>query len=113
MAEKRGNTGKLLCDFPTHAVLEVLLASGKWHRVTSVDFRSWTGERRITYTKQPGIGDSFENIEKKTLEYIGPVYLHGTNLDVKVAISEPGIMGSEKLDQNRETSKKRDQGARI
>lgn len=53
---------KLEVDFKRHAVLEVLLSSGKWCSTTYVEFRSWDGKRRVN-------GKSYE----------GPVYLYGTN----------------------------------
>ena len=37
-AEKRGFTGKLDYDFPTHGVCEVQLANDEWYRVTERDF---------------------------------------------------------------------------
>jgi hypothetical protein len=66
MAEKKGNTGKLHYDFPTHRCLEVKLSNGKWYRVTSNEFRSYDTERRF------GIGDNHE-------PYNGDVYYYGTN----------------------------------
>ena len=47
-AEKRGFTGKLDYDFPTHGVCEVQLANDEWYRVTERDFRSFDGPRRYT-----------------------------------------------------------------
>ena len=62
MSEKRGFTGQLHYDFDTSNNLEIKLKSGVWYRVTSRDFRSYNGPRRI-------------NNEM----YNGPLYLHGTN----------------------------------
>jgi len=66
MAEKRGHTAKKLYDFNTSGVLEVCI-KGNWYRTTCNDFRSFDGNRRITEPiKQPGIGDSFNDIELAT-----------------------------------------------
>lgn len=83
MAEKRGETGKLICDFPTEAVMEVYL-NGKWYRTTSKDFRSFDGKRRLTKPiQQPKQGPAaFLNVEFETYDYFGPVYLFGTNKEV-------------------------------
>ena len=83
MAEKRGETGKLICDFPTEAVMEVFL-KGKWYRTTSKDFRSFNGKRRLTKPiQQPKQGPAaFQNVEFETYEYNGPVFLFGTNKEV-------------------------------
>lgn len=79
-AEKRGHLVKLEYDFNTAGVLEVCI-KGNWYRVTSRDFRSFDGPRRITQPeKQPGHGiENFFNIKMITEEYIGPLYMHGTN----------------------------------
>jgi hypothetical protein len=82
MAEKTGATVKKLYDFNTSGVLEVSI-KGNWYRTTSNEFRSFDGMRRITEPiKQPGIGESFDNIEFKTYDYNGPVYILQTNLEV-------------------------------
>ena len=62
MSEKRGFTGQLHYDFDTSNNLEIKLGSGVWYRVTSRDFRSFNGPRRIN-----------------NVPYSGPLYLHGTN----------------------------------
>ena len=79
-AEKRGDTGKLEYDFPTHGVCEVQMNDDDWYRVTSRDFRSFDGPRRITlpdYTKHRDV-----EVEMTTYEYNGPVYMWGTNTEV-------------------------------
>ena len=83
-AEKRGNTVKLEHDFNTAGVLEVCIKNN-WYRVTSRDFRSFDGPRRITEPiNQPGQGiKSYQDIKFKTYEYLGPVYMHGSNISVK------------------------------
>ena len=67
MSEKKGFTGQLKYDFITAANLEVYMPNTTygWYRVTSKEFRSFNGERRINGTP-----------------YDGPVYLFGTNTKV-------------------------------
>lgn len=61
--EKTGNTEKLKYDFETAANLEVFMPNlNDWYRVTSREFRSFNGKRRIN-----------------NVEYEGPVYLYNTN----------------------------------
>lgn len=62
--EKKGLTVQLVYDFNTAANLEVFFPNTKygWFRVTSVNFRSFNGKRRIN-------GKPYE----------GPVYLYQTN----------------------------------
>ena len=63
MSEKTGNLVKLEYNFDTARNLEVYIPNLKrWHRVTSREFRSFNGKRRIS-----------------NQEYNGPVYLFGTN----------------------------------
>lgn len=82
MAEKRGNTAKLIYDFNTSGVCEVCI-KGKWYRTTAREFRSFDGERRITEPiKQPGNGDRFEDIQFHTYQYNGPVYIVQSNVEV-------------------------------
>ena len=82
MAEKTGHTSKKAHDFNTSGVLEVCI-KGNWYRVTSNEFRSFDGNRRITEPiKQPGIGDKFQDMQFHTYEYNGPVYVLLTNQEV-------------------------------
>ena len=61
--EKTGNTEKIKYDFETAANLEVFMPNlNGWYRVTSREFRSFNGKRRIN-----------------NVEYNGDVYLYGTN----------------------------------
>ncbi len=61
--EKTGNLVKLEYDFDTARNLEVYMPNLKnWYRVTSREFRSFNGKRRIS-----------------NQEYNGPIYLFGTN----------------------------------
>ena len=64
MSEKKGFTGQLKYDFETAANLEVYLPKSTygWYRVTSREFRSFNGKRRIN--NKP---------------YNGPIYLFATN----------------------------------
>jgi hypothetical protein len=80
--EKTGHTAKKSYDFNTSGVLEVCI-KGNWYRTTSNEFRSFDGSRRITEpVKQPGLGESFDDVEFKTYDYNGPVYILQTNLEV-------------------------------
>ena len=107
MAEKRGETGKLICDFPTEAVMEVCI-KGKWYRTTSKDFRSFDGKRRLTKpVQQPKQGPAaFDNVEFETYEYVGPVYLFGTNKEVPFT-GKGDIVKSDIWDQARMISQSR------
>jgi len=61
--EKTGNIEKLKYDFNTAANLEVFIPNlNDWYRVTSREFRSFTGKRRIN-----------------NVEYDGPVYVYNSN----------------------------------
>lgn len=76
MAEKRGLIVKLEYDFNTAGVLEIYL-NQKWFRVTSKDFRSFDGKRRIT---EPQYTERYNPYTPmKTYDYFGPVYMLGTN----------------------------------
>ena len=75
MSEKRGATVKLEYPFNTAACLEVQLPNGKWYRITCNEFRSYTYPRRISQMREK---------EYVTEEYIGPVYLFGTNTIVNL-----------------------------
>jgi len=82
MAEKTGNTAKLLYDFSTSGVCEVCI-KGNWYRTTAREFRSFDGKRRITEPiKQPGLGDQFADTKFHTYDYNGPVYVIQSNLEV-------------------------------
>lgn len=82
MAEKTGNTAKLIYDFNTAGVCEVQI-KGNWYRTTAREFRSFDGNRRITEPiKQPGLGDSMFNVPMHTYEYNGPVYIVQSNVEV-------------------------------
>ena len=83
-AEKRGQIEKMRYDFPTEAVLEVQI-KGTWYRVTSREFRSFDGHRRLTMpVQQPGLG--MKNLDE--LEFVThdcdflPLYMFGSNKEV-------------------------------
>ena len=74
MSEKKGYTGKMKYDFDTSKCCEVEYKPGKWGRVTSREFRSFNGNRRILNVLDP---------EKLFYEpYYGPIYFYGTNTKV-------------------------------
>jgi hypothetical protein len=63
MTEKTGNTEKLNYDFNTASNLEVFMINlDDWYRVTSREFRSFNGKRRIN-----------------NVDYNGPIYHYATN----------------------------------
>jgi hypothetical protein len=63
MKEKTGNIEKIKYDFDTARNLEIFLPNlNGWYRVTSREFRSFNGKRRI-----------------QNIKYKGPVYLYNTN----------------------------------
>jgi hypothetical protein len=80
MGEKRGNTGKLLNPYNENGVLEIYQHElEQWVRVTSTEFRSWGGKRKITEYKY-----SFRQpTAMNTYEYKGPVFEYLTNNKVK------------------------------
>jgi hypothetical protein len=77
MGEKRGSTAKIIYDFPTEKDCQVWLSSGRWHRTTPKDFRSWGANRRIVY---------HVNGEQVIEEYNGPIYYWNTNIVCKEPI---------------------------
>ena len=77
MSEKRGlQDQSLKNDYNTAGVLEVF-QNNKWYRVTSRDFRSFNGPRRITEPTKVEHGNPW--VDLRTYEYYGPVYQWGTN----------------------------------
>jgi hypothetical protein len=55
MAEKQGNTEKIKVDFNTRGNLEVFMPNlNGWYRVTSREFRSFNGKRRINNDQYDG-----------------------------------------------------------
>ena len=74
MAEKQGQTEKLVYDFNTARSCEVQLPNGEWYRISPREFRSNSRPRRIQE-----IHDSKLVIQ----EYNGPIYFYNTNKKVK------------------------------
>ena len=90
-AEKRGDTGKLEYDFPTHGVCEIKM-KGTWYRTTEREFRSFDGPRRYSipeYTKHRIV-----EVPMITENYFGPVYVWGTNTTVPYQGTETIISSS-------------------
>ena len=79
MSEKRGlEQLNLRNEFNTAGCLEIFNPEKEqWFRVTSKDFRSFNGPRRITEPVECKLGTV--NVEMQTYEYYGPVYQWGTN----------------------------------
>jgi len=75
MAEKRGQTVKLIYDFPTQLSTEIGYEDGFWTRVTCNRFRSYNGPRRILHLNEEGKGEY--------KEYEGPVYYFDSNVILK------------------------------
>jgi hypothetical protein len=74
--EKKGNTEKLKYDFNTASNLEIFMINlDGWYRVTSREFRSYNGKRRI-------------NSEL----YKGPVYIYNTNKKVNKTKIDKNIL---------------------
>ena len=99
-AEKKGHLVRMEYDFNTAGVLEVFLKNEKWYRVTSSNFRSFDGKRRITEPTETIHGDVW-NVKMRTYDYKGPVYLWGTNNMVPYKGTGEIISGSvrEKFDK--------------
>ena len=74
--EKTGNTEKLKYEFETAANLEVFMPNlNDWYRVTSREFRSFTGKRRIN-----------------NVDYNGPVYVYNSNKRVNKSMVERNVI---------------------
>ena len=78
MSEKKGHLVKMYYDFDTAGVLEIFLNNKTWYRVTSREFRSFDGKRRITKPVKPQGKGEIYNIPMVTTEYNGPVFMWGT-----------------------------------
>tara|TARA_R100000951_G_scaffold42463_1_gene35702 strand:+ start:2397 stop:2714 length:318 start_codon:yes stop_codon:yes gene_type:complete len=103
MAEKTGHLVKLQYDFNTAGVLEVCM-KGTWHRATSREFRSFDGKRRITEPTKTELGNVI--VPMRTYDYNGPVYMFGTNNEVKT-INEEKIVTSAYWDEARKQTEER------
>lgn len=84
--EKKGNTEKLKYDFNTASNQEVWMPTlNGWYRVTSREFRSFNGKRRI-------------NEE----EYKGPVFFYNTNKKInKSKYEKDKIVGDDWVSKKR------------
>ena len=90
MAEKRGETVKLVNPFNTAGCLEIFNEKlNEWYRVTARDFRSFDGKRRITEPTEIELGNV--DVPMTTYEYKGPVYVYGSNDEVLDCTGE-GVM---------------------
>jgi hypothetical protein len=90
MAEKQGQTEKLIYDFNTARSCEVQLPNGEWYRVTPREFRSNARPRRI----QEVFGS-----ELVVQEYSGPIYFYNTNKIVKEnQIYKNGLLFIDQID---------------
>ena len=103
MAEKTGHLVKLQYDINTAGVLEVCM-KGTWHRATSREFRSFDGKRRITEPTMTELGNVV--VPMRTYDYNGPVYMFGTNNEVKT-INEEKIVTSAYWDEARKQTEER------
>ena len=93
MTEKRGNTVKLIYDFPTERSCEIEYSPGKWARTTARDFRSFGGNRRIL---------NIDDVNRPFYEeYDGPVYYTMTNHKVTHKMRENRIMSFDGVDPRR------------
>jgi hypothetical protein len=107
MAEKRGQTVKLVYDFPTQLSTEIRYEDGTWNRVTPNRFRSYNGLRRIYYFDREGKGEYKEyngpvyyfdsNIKLKDETKKGYVYLHDTAPKTQLRSSESQFLKDEKI----------------
>lgn len=103
MAEKTGETERLIFDFNTAGVLEVYMPGLEgWYRTTAKDFRSFDGKRRITEPSKIEKGNPW--VEMNTYDYIGPVFLWGTNNQVLDETKEGKIITSPYWDKQIKTS---------
>ena len=90
MSEKKGKTEKLKYPFNDAGCLEVQLPNGKWYRITSKEFRSYTYPRRISH---------LINVEYITELYSGPTYLFETNDVVKTdKVQKQGLIFPNDMD---------------
>tara|TARA_B110000908_G_C9902742_1_gene291801 strand:+ start:51 stop:365 length:315 start_codon:yes stop_codon:yes gene_type:complete len=103
MGEKRGNTAKLIYDFNTAGVMEVLLKD-IWRRTTCKEFRSFDGKRRIT--EPTAIQHGKVDMPMRTYEYDGPTYVYDTNMEIERK-NNGQLITSQSYDQGMKMSKSR------
>ena len=61
--------------------MEIFLHNKTWYRVTSREFRSFDGKRRITTPERPQGRGEIYSMPMITRDYEGPVFMWGTNND--------------------------------
>ena len=93
MAEKRGHLEKLINPFNTAGLLEVFMPKlNGWYRVTSREFRSFDGKRRISEPTEVVRGKL--EVEMRSYDYFGPVFLWGTNMELVEPTNEGKLVES-------------------
>lgn len=103
MAEKTGHIEKLINPFNTAGVLEVFMPKlDGWYRVTAREFRSFDGKRRITEPTK--VEKSNPWVKMRTYEYIGPIFLWGTNMELVDPTGEGTLVESPYYIEMREMS---------
>jgi hypothetical protein len=98
MAEKQGQTEKLIYNFNTVRSCEVQLPNGNWYRISPREFRSYSRPRRIQ-----------EVYEGKLVaeRYEGPIYFYNTNKIVKPdQIYKEGLLFINEVDTRDSTPNK-------
>lgn len=103
MAEKRGETEKLVYEFNAAGCLEIFMKD-QWYRVTPREFRSFDGPRRITEPVRVEHGNV--DVPMVTYEYWGPVYMFGTNKEMNYTNSGSMYTG-EIWERNKKQSESR------
>ena len=94
MAEKRGNTEKLLFPFNTAGVLEIYYPNtDRWYRTTATTFRSFDGPRRIT--EPTAVEKGNPHVPMRTYDCSGPLYHLRTNRIVKQRRNDHTIRDAE------------------
>lgn len=106
MAEKRGDTGKLECPFNQDGSLEIFNKKGNWSRVTSREFRSFDGPRRIYQPKEVIRGHGNLNVEMEYVDFYGPIFAYGTNTQVPFKDTKE-LVNSKVLEEARIISEER------
>lgn len=106
MGEKKGFTGRLECPFNQDGSLEILTKKDKWSRVTSREFRSYDGPRRIYQPNYVVRGHANLDVEMEYVNYYGPIYEYGTNTQVPFKDSR-SLIDSVELEKIRKISNQR------
>ena len=98
---KRERKFKPYLDFNDAGVLEVNM-KGTWYRVTSTDFRAFSGPRRITERTVTKTGT-----ETNEYKYEGPVFARDTNIEYVGPIQNRIIHRSEINEKTKKKTKRR------